>query len=123
MDVNGPVPMGVSAVGGALKDDELVNKVLEKMYEGNEDDTEHVNAVGVQCQRCGGRGHIQRDCATPAPSKGGGKGMSKGGWQASGAKRGKGGGTGGAGWTVSRTKGEVKEKAAICNKWSPGALL
>ena len=102
MNVGGPVPMDIGNVGGdkaegeAMQKARIPNSLAQKLlddlnYEENEAITDDVNAVGanMKCHRCGGWGHLQRDCATPSKGKGFGKGGLSG---KAGGVLGKGGG-------------------------------
>ena len=86
MDVGGPVPMVIGELG---RDREKLKKIIQEVQEesaGGETMTggeENVDAVGMhtKCHRCGGYGHLARECATAAKGVGkgyGGKGGSKG---------------------------------------------
>ena len=100
-----PTPMDIGEVGWNGGGDLMWDKGVE-MCENWELEDEAVNLVGAdsQCYRCGGWGHLARDCATmKGKGKGGGvKGLSKG-----GGGKGVGGKSGnkGGGW-----KGDGKGK-------------
>jgi len=73
-------------------------------WDAGGDDEEAVDMVGkggVQCYRCGGQGHMSKNCATPEPAKGKSKGNAKG---AKGSSKGK--AAGGKGRNGKNSKGE-----------------
>jgi len=83
-------------------------------WDAGGDDEEAVDMVGkggVQCYRCGGQGHMSKNCATPEPAKGKSKGNAKG---AKGSSKGK--AAGGKGRNGKNSKGEFVGFCSFCGK-------
>ena len=77
MDIGGPVPMDIGRVDKERMDEkELARKIVEAWQYEDEVGGGDVGAVGMhtKCHRCGGFGHMQRECATPKGDGKGGKG-------------------------------------------------
>jgi len=89
---------------------------------GNQENDEDIDWLGkgggIQCHRCGGLGHISKNCGSPEPAKGKSKGQGKNGkGDGKGGKNGKFGYKGGNGKNDYKGKGNGKnEYCSYCGK-------
>jgi len=89
---------------------------------GNQENDEEIDWLGkgggIQCHRCGGLGHISKNCGSPEPAKGKAKGQGKNGkGDGKGGKNGKFGYKGGNGKNDYKGKGNGKnEYCSYCGK-------
>jgi len=89
---------------------------------GNQENDEEIDWLGkgggIQCHRCGGLGHISKNCGSPEPAKGKSKGQGKNGkGDGKGGKNGKFGYKGGNGKNDYKGKGNGKnEYCSYCGK-------